>query len=524
MFHRTQLLLDQAHDFERSGQWQAAVDLCEDIFRSSWSDGHVGDLLEAVLRLALLYSSRGNREAASEYYGLAYEISLRVEDHGRIGRALNGKGILYQRAGDIDSAERAYIAARDHCERANDRQTRGDIELNLGIVANIRGELSEAVDYYKMALADYEKVGNQQRVARVLNNIGMLYTDMRLYTEADASLDRALSICGLIGDVQVEGIVLANKAELLILTERLDEARRCCDGAFEIASRLNNSQLRADILKSYGVIYRETDKLHLSESHLHQAIELASDLGFPLIEADAWRELALVLRGLKRNREALDALNRSHSLFVGLQAKHEQADIDKRFAQLEEDFLAIVAHWGESIEAKDRYTSGHCLRVADYACKIAERAGLPERELVWFRMGAFLHDVGKVEVPEEILNKPGRLTDEERQIVERHTVVGDEMLAATEFPWDIRPMVRSHHERWDGRGYPDGLKGEEIPFAARILHIADVFDALTSTRSYRNPLEPAQAVQLMDSDMGSFDPALFEMFRELTLNEDQAEP
>lgn len=513
MFHRTQLLLDQAHTFERAGQWQAAVELCESVYTSSIRTGIVDDMLEALLRLALLYSSRGDRDVAGEYYDLVLHIGEALSDHRRTARALNGLGILHQRAGDIDVAERCYLEARTRTDTTRDKQTRGDIELNLGIIANIRGELTSAVDCYKSALVNYEQVGNQQRVARVLNNIGMLYTDMQQYAEAESVLDRALCICGLIGDVQVEGIVLANKAELLLATGSLEEARRCCDSAFEIASRLGNSQLRADVLKSYGVIFRETDKPHLAESHFRQAIDAARSFGFPLIEADAWRELALVLRQQNENKEALQALNNAHALFSSLQAKHEQADIDKRFAQLEADFLALVAVWGESIEAKDRYTKGHCTRVASYACRIAAHAGFPEREMTWFRMGAFLHDIGKVEVPEAILNKPGRLTEEERAIIERHTIVGDEMLASTEFPWDVRPMVRSHHERWDGRGYPDGLSGTDIPFAARILHIADVFDALTSTRSYRNPLSPEDAAQLMSDDIGSFDPELFSIFR-----------
>jgi putative nucleotidyltransferase with HDIG domain len=222
-----------------------------------------------------------------------------------------------------------------------------------------------------------------------------------------------------------------------------------------------------------------------------------------------------VLRAQGRNREALTALNRSHTLFSALQASSDQADIDRRIEQLEEDFLSLVRFWGESIEAKDRYTSGHCARVADYACRLAERIGFSARELVWFRMGAFLHDLGKTEVPEEILNKPGRLTDEERALMERHTVIGDEMLKPVEFPWDIRPMVRSHHERWDGRGYPDRLAGEAIPLSARVLRIADVFDALTTARSYRRPLAPDEAFGIMEDDAGSFDPALFEVFREL---------
>ena len=242
---------------------------------------------------------------------------------------------------------------------------------------------------------------------------------------------------------------------------------------------------------------------------------LASKHSNPLAEAEAQRELALVLRAQDRNRESLEALNRAHSLFSSLQAKHDQADINRRIGQLEEDFLSLVRNWGESIEAKDRYTRGHCQRVADYACMLAERAGLSDREMIWFRMGALLHDLGKTEVPEEILNKPGRLTEEERAVMEQHTVIGDEMLAHIPFPWDIRPMVRSHHERWDGNGYPDRLSGERIPYPARILRFADIFDALTTTRSYRQPLTPEQALKLMEDDDGSFDPVLFEVFRDL---------
>jgi HD-GYP domain-containing protein (c-di-GMP phosphodiesterase class II) len=99
--------------------------------------------------------------------------------------------------------------------------------------------------------------------------------------------------------------------------------------------------------------------------------------------------------------------------------------------------------------------------------------------------------------------------------MERHPVIGDEMLLPVEFPWDVRPMVRSHHERWDGMGYPDGIRGEEIHYAARILRLADVFDALTTARSYRRQLTPEEAFALMEEDEGSFDPDLFALFRAL---------
>jgi HD-GYP domain-containing protein (c-di-GMP phosphodiesterase class II) len=133
-------------------------------------------------------------------------------------------------------------------------------------------------------------------------------------------------------------------------------------------------------------------------------------------------------------------------------------------------------------------------------------------------MGALLHDVGKITVPAEILNKPGALTDEEAAIMRQHPARGETLISGVGFPWDIRPMIRHHHERWDGRGYPDRLAGPQIPRAARILCIADVFDALTSARSYRSAYSPAKAAAMMRADSGAiFDPALLAVFLERTL-------
>jgi HD-GYP domain-containing protein (c-di-GMP phosphodiesterase class II) len=131
-------------------------------------------------------------------------------------------------------------------------------------------------------------------------------------------------------------------------------------------------------------------------------------------------------------------------------------------------------------------------------------------------MGALLHDVGKIVVPPSILNKPGPLTAKEWAVMKRHPQAGVHLLREIEFPWDIRPMVRHHHEHWDGSGYPDGLVGEDIPFSARVLCLADVFDALTSSRSYRAGLTPGKALSVMREDCGRiFDPALFELLEGL---------
>lgn len=517
MFHRSQLLLDRANAYEKAGQWTAAIEICESLFDSSWRASLIDDALEALLRLALLYITRSEWELAEEYCHLAREISDRTGDQYRLARSLNALGIIKQREGELSRAEVYFTDALREASDCGHRQTLGDVSLNLGIVAGIRGDEAIALEWHERALTNYEAIGNQLRAARVLNNLGILNKDQGKADEAKECLTRALSICRMNEDIELEGIVLVNMTELTISLRDLDEARITCDEAFEIASELENDQLRADILKSYGVIYRESSRAHLAESHFRQAIDLARKIGNPLLEADSVRELALLLRQSERNQEALAALNTAHQLYADLQAKRHQAEIDERFEQLEADFLRLVEAWGESIEAKDEYTRGHCQRVADYACRLAERAGIPSRDMTWFRMGAFLHDVGKMEVPEEILNKPGKLTDEERLVIERHTVAGDEMLADTEFPYPIRPMVRSHHERWDGGGYPDKLEGDSIPYTARILHVADVYDALTSARSYRKALEAEVAFEIMTNDHGSFEPELLELFREIIL-------
>jgi putative nucleotidyltransferase with HDIG domain len=149
------------------------------------------------------------------------------------------------------------------------------------------------------------------------------------------------------------------------------------------------------------------------------------------------------------------------------------------------------------------------------AAELAARAGIDEKSLFWFRIGALLHDVGKLVIPTEVLNKPGRLTEEEWALVVRHPAAGVEMLAEVDFPWDVRPMVRHHHERWDGGGYPDGLRGEDIPLAARILFVADAYDAMTTGRLYRAGLKHSQALDELDRCAGSqFDPLVVTALRE----------
>jgi putative nucleotidyltransferase with HDIG domain len=182
---------------------------------------------------------------------------------------------------------------------------------------------------------------------------------------------------------------------------------------------------------------------------------------------------------------------------VTLSARERETGASREIARLDDTFLAIVRGIGLSLESSDSYTYGHCERVAGYAAMVARALGLDESETSAVRLGAYLHDVGKMRVPYEILNKPGRLSAEEYAVIQMHPAWGLEVLEGVEFPWDVRPTVRWHHEKCDGSGYPDHLHGDEIPLHASIIGIADVYDAFTSSRSYRPAMTSRAALMEM---------------------------
>ena len=192
------------------------------------------------------------------------------------------------------------------------------------------------------------------------------------------------------------------------------------------------------------------------------------------------------------------------------EAHHHVADVERLYrASIE--MLAIA------VDAKDQVTHGHIRRVQRHTLALAASLGVKDPlEVKAIAAGALLHDIGKLAVPDYVLNKPSALTPAEFEVMKRHASMGARILTAVEFPYPIVPIVRHHHERWDGRGYPDGLVGTEIPLGARVLAVVDCFDALTSDRPYRAKLTDEQAIEILRSRQGTFyDPVVVERFVEL---------
>lgn len=187
--------------------------------------------------------------------------------------------------------------------------------------------------------------------------------------------------------------------------------------------------------------------------------------------------------------------------------------IQERITLMEKSHRETIEALAVAINAKDEVTHEHVLRVQIYAAGVAKLLGCTPQEIEALRAGALLHDIGKIAVPDYILNKPGKLTAAEFDKMKMHTVVGAQILSRVAFPYPIVPVVRHHHERWDGKGYPDGLKGEEIPLTARILSVVDCFDAVREDRQYRKAMTREQAIDFIMSGSGSmYDPRVVGTF------------
>ena len=182
----------------------------------------------------------------------------------------------------------------------------------------------------------------------------------------------------------------------------------------------------------------------------------------------------------------------------------------KQFTDELDNAETVLFSLALAIEAKDPYTEGHCDRLSKYSVALAEKLALPDQLRVALRRGGLIHDIGKLAVPEHILLKPGPLTPEERKIMEQHTLEGERICSPLRSFRNVLPIIRHHHEKQDGSGYPDGLKGEQIPLTARILQVTDIYDALTTDRPYRKalPVEKALAIMREEVKRGWWDGSL----------------
>jgi putative two-component system response regulator len=273
------------------------------------------------------------------------------------------------------------------------------------------------------------------------------------------------------------------------------------------------------------------------ELFLDEAIELVvSDIvmpdlsGFELLEAMRLHRpnLPIVLVTGANTRDNLtEAITRGADGLVAkpFSQRELQEAVDKaleRAGRSERDLRdrvlapTLTSALANAIEAREEGMRGHCERLTVLAMRLGLAMGLNEDEIETIRLGALLHDIGKIGIPDRVLLKPAALTSEETALMQTHTIIGDNLLQPIELLAPVRAIVRSHHERWDGGGYPDGLAGEEIPLGARIMAVADAVEAMSASRVYREPLTEPQIVRELEEGRGTqWDPALVDLVLKL---------
>lgn len=225
-------------------------------------------------------------------------------------------------------------------------------------------------------------------------------------------------------------------------------------------------------------------------------------------KSDKFDQLLLLIESAIKSVKQMDEIKRIN----------EKLEDSKE--QLEQAYLDMVQTLRYTVEAKDSYTRGHSDRVSEYSVLIGEKLGLPAEQIKTLRIGGLFHDIGKIGIPDSILLKPAKLTDEEYSQIKNHPSIGAHILGSAAIFQDIIPIVKHHHERYDGNGYPSKLKGEEIPYLARIAAVADTFDAMTSRRSYREPIDVEHVKEEIKRCEGTqFDPQIAEVFIEILNND-----
>ncbi len=281
---------------------------------------------------------------------------------------------------------------------------------------------------------------------------------------------------GLAGRVALE-------REALTLSGR-DEFMRAFEGA---------SSLQGESFQSYMAVPL------ISKGQLQGVLELFDHQ--PLDPDDDWKDFLVAL---------------ATQAALAIDAARMFDDLDRSNQELRLAYETTIEGWARALDLKDSATVGHSRRVTDLTVRLARRMGMSEEELVHVRRGALLHDIGKMGVPDHILSKPGPLSDEEQQVMRQHATFAHEFLAPIPF---LRPALEipyCHHERFDGTGYPLGLAGDQIPLAARLFSVVDVFDALTSDRPYRPAWSSERTLEYIASEAGKrFDPAVVEEFMEM---------
>lgn len=476
--------------------------------------------VEVFLEIGQLLAKTGEHDRALGYVHRALSGYRRLKDPNGVCKSLRNLGVIYIELGEFDDAETAYEEAIEISLENNFSLLYADLYNNLGTIKNIKGDWKAALECYYKAREVYDQEGEVRKSAYNLNNIGITLMEQEQPENAHEYFLSALEVAGNIKDETLLLILNINLTDLSLKVGAFSEARQYCRAAVEYLElkQLRNGQL-VESKKLAGKIAVNENNFDAALDYYKQALELCEELGLQYLQAEVLFEKGHLYLKTEQHVEALQVLENAFKLFNQMDVTGSVEKTEKLINSVEELYLKIFEAMAEKVDRKDPYTKGHSDRVSNLSLILARKLGLSDHEIKAVVAGALLHDLGKLNTPDVILKKEGRLTDDEYDEIKKHPDSGVQLLSGITLPWNIIPLIRYHHEKYDGTGYPTGLKGENIPLGARIICLADVFDALTSKRPYRKAFSVEKALDVMKFDMlNSFDPIGLEKLVELSEN------
>lgn len=514
---RFELHQEKGKAFSAQGKYDEAIGEFQKLLKYCRDTSQLDIKAETFTQIGQLLAKQGDFDRALGYVQRSIGANRRLKNDRGTCKALRNLGVIYLELGEFEEAEVNYGQAIELAEKIGDDILYADLVNNLGAIMNMKGNREKALKLYSESLRIYEANNQVRKSAYTKNNIAIAHLEQGKDDEAFEYFKEANDIAKSINDASLTLIVNINLADLFLKKGDLTNAKIHCQNAdaYLQETGLVNSHL-VEVKRIAGKIAFHEEEFEVSMQFFETALEISRDMGTRFLEAEVLLERGKLQRVMQNHFEALNDLESSYQIYANIKAEGKREQTEQVINSIEKLYLEIFDSMAKEVDLKDKYTKGHSDRVASLALLLARELGLPTNMLKTIAAAALLHDIGKINIKDEVLKKAGKLTKEEYLHIMKHPELSVELLRAKELPWDIKPYILHHHEKLDGTGYPLGLKGEDIPLGARIICVVDVFDALTSDRVYRSAHDVDTALEIMNKENGTtFDPVILKCFESL---------
>jgi len=511
---RFQLHKEKGKAYASQGKYDLAIAEYQKILKLCRDSGHLAVKAETFNQTGQLLAKQGDHDRSLGYLQRAIGAYRRLNDIPGLCKALRNLGVVYVELGEFEEAENTFAEAIDASRQIDDQVVYADLVNNLGAIMNMKGNHERALALYQESLQIYQALNEVRKSAYTTNNVAITLAEQGQNDEALEYFKSAYAIATSMKDAALIMIVDINLADIYLKKGDAEAAKEHCRRAQQhmIESKQINGHL-VETKKIIGKIACHEKDYDTALENLTEAVHISRNIGAKYLEAEVLMERGKLYRSMGKHFDSLTDLEVSYHIYTSVKADNKREQTEEVINSIEQLYLEVFNQLAQQVDFKDKYTKGHSDRVASLALILAKELGLRPNGLKTIVAASLLHDLGKIKIEDSILNKAGKLDDDEFNIIKKHPELGVELLRGKEFPWDIKPLVLHHHEKINGLGYPLGLKGEDIPLGARIICIADVFDALTSDRVYRTAFSTDKALQIMEDESGTtFDPVLLQCF------------